>query len=85
MQLACTLTPYLGPLKKFAQNYNFDEKVKESNKKKNEDEDESEWSDDDKYDPKETREERRERRTKERRQLGKKRAATGLQGDIDDV
>lgn len=59
--------------------------VKESKKKKNEDGDESEWSDDDKYDAKENREERRERRTKERRLLGKKRAAGGLQGDIDDV
>lgn len=52
-------------------------------KKKNGEEDESEWSDDDKYDPKETKEQKRERQAKERKLLGKRKAASGLQGEDD--
>lgn len=59
--------------------------LKDTGKKKDGEEEESEWSDDDKYDTKETKAERKERRAKERKLLGKKRAASGLQGDIDDV
>jgi len=53
-----------------------------SKKKKGQD-DESDWSDDDKYDPKETKEQRKERVTKERKLLGKRKAASGLQGEDD--
>jgi len=47
-------------------------------------EDVSEWSDDDKYEPKETRAEARERKEKERKLLGK-RKRDGMLEDIDDV
>jgi len=50
----------------------------------NADEQSSEWSDDDKYDPKETKEDRQARRLKEKKLLGKRRKS-GVSGDIDDV
>jgi hypothetical protein len=43
-----------------------------------EDDDNSEWSDDDKYEPKESRDERRERKEKERKMIGKRKRATGI-------
>ena len=70
---------FLNPLLAFKESKENKEK---SGKK--EDGDSSEWSDDDKYDPKQTKEERRNIREKERKLLGKKRKA-GLQGDIDEV
>ena len=45
--------------------------------------DESEvWSDDDKYEPKETKEQKKARKEKERKLLGK-RKKSGIEGDID--
>ena len=47
--------------------------------------DESEaWSDDDKYEPKETKEQKKAKKEKERKLLGKRKKA-GIEGDIDDV
>ena len=44
----------------------------------------SEWSDDDKYEPKETKEEKVARLEKERKLLGKRKKA-GIEGDIEQV
>lgn len=73
---------FLNPLLAFK---NKTKSENDENKNESEHDDNSEWSDDDKYEPKETREQRRERREKERKMIGKRKRATGLQGDMDDV
>ena len=47
--------------------------------------DEEEWSDDDKYDPKETKEQIKEKKEKERKLIGKRKRALGMEGDIKEV
>lgn len=73
---------FLNPLLAFKNKINTEG---EEGNDDNEDDDKSEWSDDDKYEPKETKEQRRERREKERKMIGKRKRAAGIQGDMDDV
>jgi AdoMet-dependent rRNA methyltransferase SPB1 len=68
---------FLNPLLAFKQ------KKKERLDGKVEDESDA-WSDDDKYEPKETRDEKRAKKEKERKLIGK-RKRSGIQGDMDEV
>ena len=70
---------FLNPLLAFKNNNKKKEKL---DGKVSEESDE--WSDDDKYEPKETREQKRAKKEKERKLLGK-RKRSGIQGDMDDV
>lgn len=69
---------FLNPLLAFDK----EKKVKKNKKKDN---DSEEWSDDDKYDPKMTKDEIKQQKEKDRKLLGKRRKAGGLEGDINEV